>query len=92
MKLSEQKLRNVIREEIQRQINEYDNPVMEAADISAQTRGKLVREINPMLNNLINKIKEFDSDKAGWAESIREDLRDVEDELYDLGNELSMRR
>lgn len=92
MKLSEQQLRKVIREEIQRQLNEYENPALEAADISAQTRGKLMREINPMLNQLINKIKEFNPDKAGWAESIREDLRDVEDELYDLGNELSMRR
>ena len=92
MDKSEQTLRRLIREEIKTQLKqEYENHALGAADYALRIRAELNQLNTTKMIELVNMIREFDSDKAGWAESILEELRDVEEELYSLGNELSMR-
>lgn len=86
MKLTEDKLRNIIREELQR-LDEARDP----SEMTIEIRRVLQDEVNPRMNKIIQSLKNSDRDMADWAEGIQEDVRDVMDELYDLGNEISMR-
>lgn len=86
MKLTEDNLRRIIREELSR-LDEAQDP----ADLTIEVRRVLQNDVNPMMNKIIKSLRRSDPDMADWAEGVQEDMRDVMDELYDLGNEISMR-
>ena len=83
--MKESKLRKVIREEIKKELNEARNP----ADMAIEVRRVLQNEVTSRMNKMIKSLD--DRDMAGWAEDIREDVQDVMDELYDLGNKISIK-
>lgn len=86
MKYSEQEVRKVVREELKRTLHE----AQDAADMAVEVRRVLQQDVNTRMNKIIKSLKQSDPDMADWAEGIQEDVRDVMDELYDLGNEISM--
>jgi len=64
---------------------------VDPADLTIEVRRVLQNDVNPMMNKIIKSLRRSDPDMADWAEGVQEDMRDVMDELYDLGNEISMR-
>lgn len=87
MKLTESKLKEFIRQEIKSQMNES----AEAAEKTIQARKHLLNRVNPILNELISHLEMTDPDMADWAKGIQNDMQELAEELFDLGNELSQR-
>lgn len=87
MKLTEDKLRRIVRQEIKSELRESRNP----ADMAIEIRRVLQNEVTSRMNKMIKSLESSDPDMAGWAEDIREDVQDVMDELYDIGNKISTR-
>jgi glutamyl-tRNA reductase len=87
MKYSEQEVRKVVREELKRTLHE----AQDAADMTIEVRRVLQQDVNTRMNKIIKSLKQSDPDMADWAEGIQEDVQDVMEELYDLGNEISIR-
>ena len=93
MNASEKRLKSIIRGEIRKHLSEQENdyhPPYDASEKTIKIRMLIIKKLLPEMNELIKKISKVDSDKADWAEGIREDINDVSEELFDLGNELSM--
>lgn len=81
--MNENQLRQIIREEIKRELKEARDP----ADMAIEIRRVLQNDVTSKMNKMIKSLD--DRDMSGWAEDIREDVQDVMDELYDLGNKIS---
>ena len=87
MKLTESRLKEFIRQEIKSQINQN----AEAAEKTIQARKHLLNRVNPILNELIKHLEMTDPDMADWAKGVQNDMQELAEELFDLGNELSQR-
>jgi broad-specificity NMP kinase len=85
MQLTESELRQVVREELEK-LSESRDP----ADMTIETRRVLQNDVNSRMNKIIKSLERRDRGMADWAKDIQEDLQDVMEELYDLGNELSV--
>jgi len=85
-KLTESKLRQLVREELKRELNEASNP----AEIAIEIRRVLQNDVNSRMNKIIKSLEREDPDMAGWAKDIQEDVQDVMDELFDFGNKISI--
>jgi len=90
------KLKHIIRSEIKKQLS-TNGQINESAGTDAAEHVLQVRKAlndldrSGLFRDLIKKTKKVDPEMADWAESIHEEFYDMMDELYGLGNELSMR-
>lgn len=89
MKLNESQFRQLIRQEIKKELREDARGDKGVYD-TIKARNMIYNDLIPLLNDIIEKANRVDPDKGDWAEGIREDANDLGEELFDLGNELSM--
>lgn len=87
MKLTETKLRQIIREELQEAGRSM------AGQIAGEARETLERKVEPKLTMLVRVAKKENPSKDGdWAEGILEDMKDLYDELADYETNAKTRR
>ena len=76
MKLTENKLRRIIREEL---INEAQM----TGDLAHEAREALENKVEPKLTMLVRVAKKDPETDGDWAEGILEDMKDLYGELAD---------
>jgi hypothetical protein len=85
MKLTQDKLRQVIREELMKEARM-------TGDIARDAREALERKVEPKLTMLVRTAKKDPDTDGDWAEGILEDMKDLYGELADYETNAKTRR
>ena len=85
MKLTEEKLRQVIREELMKEARM-------TGDVAREAREALESTVEPKLTMLVRMAKKDPDMDGDWAEGILEDMKDLYGELADYETNAKTRR
>jgi len=85
MKLTEEKLRQVIREELIKEARM-------TGDVAREAREALESTVEPKLTMLVRMAKKDPHTDGDWAEGILEDMKDLHQELADYETNAKTKR